>query len=71
MFQNESKCKAIDMKMTFCSHANKTHFPLKGFALSLVLKVRVFRTQKWPLKFTLQEVIKTPGFKTCDEAKFG
>ena len=29
------------MKMIFHSHANKTHFHKKGFALSLVLKVRV------------------------------
>ena len=30
-----------------CSHTNKTHFHEKGFALSLVLKVRGFGTQKW------------------------
>ena len=29
--------------------ANKTHFHNKGFALSLVLKVRVFGTRKWPI----------------------
>ena len=26
LFQSEAKCKAIDMKMIFHSHANKTHF---------------------------------------------
>ena len=31
------------------SHANKTHFHMKGFALSLVMKVRVFRIRKWPI----------------------
>ena len=31
-----------------CSHTNKTHFHKEGFALTLVLKVRGFRTQKWP-----------------------
>ena len=32
--------KAIDMKITFYSHANETHYRKKSFALSLVLKVR-------------------------------
>ena len=38
----ESEAKAIDMKMIFYSHANETHFHLKGFARSLVLNVTVF-----------------------------
>ena len=37
------------MKMIFNYHANKTHFHNKGFALSLVLKVRFFGTRKWPI----------------------
>jgi len=32
----------------FYTHANKTHFHKKGFALSLVLKVRVFGVRKQP-----------------------
>ena len=32
-------------------HANKTHFKIKGFSLTLVLKVRIFGTQKWPLGY--------------------
>ena len=45
LFQSDAKCKAVDMKMIIqYSHANKTNFHMKGFALSLVLKVRVFRT---------------------------
>ena len=40
LFQNEAKCEAIDMKMSYYSHVNKTHFHKKGFALSVVLKVR-------------------------------
>ena len=44
--QKTAKCKANDMKMIFYSHANKTHFQKKGFALSLVLKVR---TRKWAI----------------------
>ena len=54
-------CEAIDMKMIFNYDANKTHFHNKGFALSLVLKVRFFGTRKWP---------KSEGFfcqKTSDD----
>ena len=47
--QNEVKCSAIDMQMIFHSHANKTRFHKKGCALGLILKVRVFGTQKWPI----------------------
>ena len=47
--KNEAKCEAIDMKMIFNYYANKTHFHNKGFALSLVLKVRFFGTRKWPI----------------------
>ena len=37
------------MKMSFNSHVNKTRFHRKGFALSLVLKMRVCRTRKSPI----------------------
>ena len=37
------------MEIIFHSHANKTHFHKKGCAPSLILKVRVFGTQKWPI----------------------
>ena len=33
------------------SCANITHFHLKGCALSLILRVRVFITRNWPLPF--------------------
>ena len=29
-------------------HPNETHYHKKDFALSLILKVRVFVTRKWP-----------------------
>ena len=48
-FQSEAKCETIDMKMSFNYDANKTYFHNKGFALSLVLKVRFFGTRKWPI----------------------
>ena len=41
LFQNEVKCSAFDMEMIFHSHANKTHFHKKGYALGLILKVKV------------------------------
>ena len=45
--QNEEKCSAFDMEMTFHSYVNKTHFHKKGCALGLILKVKVFGTGKW------------------------
>ena len=48
-FQNEAKCETFVVKMSFNYDANKTHFHNKGFALSLVLKVKLFGTRKWPI----------------------
>ena len=48
LFQGEAKCKAIDMKTIFYSHADKSHFHKRRFSLSLVLKMREFGTRKWP-----------------------
>ena len=39
------------MKIIFHYDANKTHFHNKGFALSLVLKVRFLGTRKWPIDY--------------------
>ena len=41
LFQSKAKCKAIDVKIIFYSHANKTLFHKKSFPLSLVVKVNV------------------------------
>ena len=64
LFQSEAKCEAIDMKRIFNYHANKTHFHNKGCAPSLVSKVRVFGTQKWPVQWLILQmnvdVFKTP-----------
>ena len=53
LFQSESKCETILMKMTFDLHENetgcRTHFHKNGFALRLVLKQRHKRTRKWPI----------------------
>ena len=46
LYPNEVKHSAFDMEMTFHLYANKTHFHKKGCALGLILKVRVFGTQK-------------------------
>ena len=35
--------------MIFYHHANETHFHKQGFALGLVLKVRVFAARKWSI----------------------
>ena len=55
LYQNEVKCSAFNMKMIVHSHANKTHFHKKGFALGLNLKVRVFGTRKWPISMVYAE----------------
>ena len=51
--QSEAKWEASDIKMIVYSRANKSPFTSvhkKGFALSLVLKVRVsFGTRKLPI----------------------
>ena len=44
--KSEAKRQAINMKMIFHSHVNKTRFHEKGFALSFLWKVRVFGTRK-------------------------
>ena len=76
LFQSEANCEAIDLKMSFYSHANETHLHKKDFALSLVPKVRVFGAQKWPLclpskhlgvqKEFMSSLRKQPTF--CDAA---
>ena len=48
-FQNEAKCETFVVEMSFNYDANKTHFHHKGFAHSLVLKVKRFGTRKWPI----------------------
>ena len=35
----------------FHSHVNKTHFHKNVSVRGLILKVRVFGTQKWPIQF--------------------
>ena len=46
LFESKAKCKD-----DFHSHANKTHFHKKGFALIDNLKVRIFGTPKWSIAF--------------------
>ena len=58
-FQNEAKCETFVVEMSFNYDANKTHFHNKGFALSLVLKVKLFGTRKWPIKRWLCWCTKT------------
>ena len=55
LFQNKSRCSAFDMEIIFHSHANKTRFHKKGCVPSLILKVRVFGTRKWPFDLGKQK----------------
>ena len=48
-FQNEAKCETFVVEMSFICIIIKTHFHNKGFAISLVLKVKLFGTRKWPI----------------------
>ena len=48
-FQNEAKCETFVLETSFICIIIKTHFHNKGFALSLVLKVKLFGTRKWPI----------------------
>ena len=49
LFQSESWCIAFHMKMSFHSHADKTHFHMKSFARGLALKKRHKTIRKWPI----------------------
>ena len=49
LFQIEVKCEVVNMEKIVSFHSNETRFPKKDFAFSLVLKVRVFGTRKWPI----------------------
>ena len=53
--------------MVFYFHANKTHFHKKGFALCLVLKVRVFGTRKWLIGDSSQSVFEAKGIVRNEE----
>ena len=61
LFRNEGRCSTFDIEIIFYSLANKTHFHKKGCAPSLILKVRVFGTRKWPIFFRSQVSLRTLG----------
>ena len=56
------------MEIIFHSHTNKTHFHKKGCAPSLILKVRVFGTLKWPIAVTVV-VAKAPYKHEGDDSE--
>ena len=62
LFQNEGRCSAFDMEIIFHSHAKKTHSHKKGCAPTLILKVRVFGTRKWPIAIPHQHKCKELSF---------
>ena len=71
LFQSEAKCEAIEMTAT-SSHANKTHCHKKGFALMLVLKVRIFGTRKWAIYYcsVLRNQAKLTTRERLDNCQF-
>ena len=52
---------SFDMNIPFYSHANRTHYHKKVFALSLVLKVKDFKTLKWPIEMAVDEECANDG----------
>ena len=50
------------MWKNFHSHANKTHFHNKSWALGLILKAGVFGTRKWPIAWNKRK------FLTCEKS---
>ena len=48
---------AIDMKMSYYSHTNKTHLHTEGFARSLVLKVRVLELENGLFTFPVRSFL--------------
>ena len=66
LFQIEVKCEAVNMEKILSFHSNETCFPKKDFAFSLVLKVRVFGTRKWPTGssiFSRKKIVSDIGHK--------
>ena len=60
-FQNEAKCTAFLVKMSFICVRMKNYFHIKGWALNLVLIQRPGRTWKWSI--TLGREMKIPNGK--------
>ena len=50
-YKSEAKCKAFGKKISFHSHANKTNFYMKSFALSLAFILRLETARTWPIAF--------------------
>ena len=58
-YESEAKCKVFIMKISFHSHANKTNFHVKSFALSLAFIMRFTTTRKWPIRYHTNIFIRT------------
>ena len=61
VFQNEDRCSAFGMEIIFHSHANKTNFHNKGYAPSLISRVRVFGTRKWAIHLVCARITLNSG----------
>ena len=65
LFQSEAKCEAIEMTATLLMQIKLIH--KKGFALMLVLKVRIFGTRKWAIYYCSVLRCKEPSKLTTRE----
>ena len=52
-YEREAKCKFFILKISFHSHANKTNFHMKSFALNLAFIMRFAAARKWPIHHTI------------------
>lgn len=69
-FKARLSANPIDMKMSFYSQANDTHFHKKGFSLGLVFKVRIFGPL--PVKYVnelIRSVLFLPFCSCCKKWK--
>ena len=60
LYQNE--CSAFDVEMIFHSHANKTHFDKKGFALMAHFESEGFWNSEVAFSAIRLDIVNDPSF---------
>ena len=61
-FQNEARCTAFLVKMSFICMRMKNDFHIKGWAPTLALKQRPGGTRKWPISpYVRESRFRNPG----------
>ena len=58
------------MEIIFHSHANKSYFHKNSRAPSLILKVRVFGTRKWPISLWTCSLLACPELFASTQLTF-